>query len=213
MGATGCRAPQQTRSQQTLERILSSSTTLISKKSYDDVSIAEIAARAQISVGGFYSRFENKKALFSMLETRLGQETQDRIDAALDTDWSETGLHELLHFVVANNAEIYEKYRGVLTAVHVRTRILKSRKEDDARRTYNESLVAQIETLLLNKRDEIQCRRPRVAIRTAIACMSAMLRDAIVFGDTSLYPKPGSTAIVTRQVADVMYRYLTAEAP
>lgn len=212
MDGTGLRTPQQSRSQQTLERILSSSTTLIAEKSYEDVSVAEIAERAQISVGGFYSRFENKEALFGTLLNRLGQETDERIEEALANDWSNTSLRDLLHFIVTNNAEVYERYRGVLTVVHIKTRLVRPH-DDNARRAYNERIVARIEKLILTKRDEIPRRQPRVAIRTAIACMSAMLRDAIVFGEIGLYPKPGSRAIVTRHVAEVMRLYLTGEAP
>lgn len=211
MSTIGLRAPQQSRSQQTLERILSSSTALITEKSYEDVSVAEIAERARISVGGFYSRFENKEALFGTLLDRLGQETDVRIEKALAKDWSNTSLHELLHFIVSNNAEVYEKYRGVLTVVHIKTRLVRP-EDDNARCAYNEHIVTRIEKLLLRKGDEMPHRQPRVAIRTAIACMSAMLRDAIVFGEVSLYPKPGSRAIVIRHVADVMHRFLAGDA-
>jgi len=210
INTTGLRAPQQSRSQQTLERILSSSTSLITKKSYEDVSIAEIAQHARISVGGFYTRFENKEALFGTLLDRLGKETADRIETALARDWSKKSLYELLHFIVANNAGLYEKYRGILIVVHVRTRLMQTH-DDDARRAYNERIVTRIENLLLRKRDEISGRQPRVAIRLASACMSAMLRDAIVFGDTRLYPKPGGRATVARQVANVMHTYLAGE--
>ncbi len=211
MNITGLRAPQQSRSQQALERILSSSTSLITKKSYEDVSITEIAEHARISVGGFYTRFENKEALFGTLLIRLGEETDDRIKAALAIDWSKKRLPELLHFIVANNAELYEKYRGILSVVHARTRLMQTHG-DDSRRAYNKHIVTRIERLLLRKRDEISSRQPRVAIRLAIACMSAMLRDAIVFGDTSLYPKPGSRATVARHVANVMHTYLAGDA-
>lgn len=206
----GLRAPQQARSQLTLERILSSSTALIAEKSYDDMSIAEIAHKAGISVGAFYSRFSDKEALFLKLQRRLGEETRERIASALSRDWSKTSLRGLLQHVVRNNAELYNKYRGVLTTVHVRTRVLRSPTENAARRSYNAGIASEIEQLILIKRDEITHRQPRVAIRTAIVCMSAMLREALVFGDTSLYPKPGDTAVVVRNVSDVMQRYLTA---
>jgi len=210
MSTIGHRAPQQARSQQTLERILASSTSLMSKKSYEDVSIAEIAEHARISVGGFYTRFENKDALFGTLLNRLGRETDDKIETALARNWSKKSLHDLLHFIVANNAELYEKYRGILIVVHVRTRLMQTH-DDDAHRAYNEHIVTRIENLLLRKRDEISGRQPRVAIRLAIACMSAMLRDAIVFGDTRLYPKPGGRATVARHVANIVHTYLAGE--
>lgn len=212
MDSPGLREPRQLRSQQTLERILQSSTTLITEQSYDEVTIADIAARANISVGGFYSRFQNKAALFTVLQQRLEQETRARITAALADDWSATSLHDLLKFIVSNNAELYEKYRGVLTVIHLRTRVLQAGDEDGTRQAYNENIVAQLETMILTKREQIPYRRPRVAIRTAIACMTSMLRDAIVFNDTSLYPKPRDTRAIAHRIADVMYQYLTAAA-
>lgn len=214
MDKLGLHEPRQPRSQHTLERILSSSTAQIAEQSYDELTIAGIAARAQISVGGFYSRFQNKEALFTALQVRLGEETQDRLNDALSNDWSSTSLHDLLHFIVTNNAEIYKKYRGVLTVVHMRTRVLHTDGEEIREiQTYNNKIVAQLEILLLRKRQEINHRRPRLAIRTAIACMASMLRDAIVLNDTSLYPKPGDTRTITRRVTQVMYQYLAAAAP
>ncbi len=201
--------PTQLRSQQTLQRILSSGTALISEQSYDEVTIADIAARAQISVGGFYSRFRNKEALFNKLQAQLAEETQNKILAALSDDWSSTNLYDLLHHMVAGNAELYEKYRGVLTVIHLRTRVSQSDGDNSAHQAYNNNIITQLETLLLLKREQIRHRQPKVAIRMAIACMASMLRDAVVFQDTNLYPQPTNIDTITRQVTQVMYQYLT----
>ena len=204
------RVPQQSRSQQTLERILASSTALIADKPYDSVSIAEIASSARVSVGGFYSRFENKEALLSALQSRFVGETQERIESTLARDLSYASLQELLRFIVSNNVELYEKYRGVLTDVFIRTRVLVS-QENMELSGHNKNVVKGLEELILRKRDDIPSSQPRVAIRMAIACMTAMLRDAIVFGDRSFYPKPKNASVVSRHVARVMYHHLIAE--
>ena len=120
-------------------------------------------------------------------------------------------MHDLLLSIVTNNVELYEKYRGVLTAIYLKTRVLNSSKNNELV-SYNQKIVSQIETLLLMKRDELRHARPRVAIRMAIACMASMLRDAIVFNDRSLYPKPRDTTTVSRHVTRVMYQYLATEA-
>ncbi len=214
MDNLGLYQPRQSRSQQTLERILSASTAQIAVQSYDELTIAEIARHARISVGGFYSRFENKEALFTALQVRLGEETQSRIIDALNKDWSSTILHDLLLFIVSSNAEVYRKYRGVLTVVHMRTRVLHTDGEEIREiQTYNKKIVAQLEILLLKKREEINHRQPRMAIRTAVACMASMLRDAIVLNDTILYPEPADAGTITRRVTQVMYQYLAAAAP
>ena len=206
------REPRQSRSKQTLERIMASGAALIAEQSYDEVTIAEIAGRAQISVGGFYSRFKNKEALFSTLKKNFAQETQNRLAAALTEDWSSTSLYDLLFLIVSSNAELYEKYRGVLTVVHLRTHSLHRPEDDSARTAYNRDIVTKLETLLLLKREQVLHRQPKVAIRTAIACMTSMLKDAIVFNDTSLYPQPRDSQTIARRVAQVMYRYLATEA-
>lgn len=162
-------------------------------------------------MGAFYSRFENKDALLGTLFDQLARETRWEIEEALAADWSRKSMRELLTHVAARNAKIYAKYRGVLAVVYVSSRMMPLSGEDEARVAYNEGIVSQMERLLLQKRNEIVHGRPRVAIRTAIACMSAMLRDAIVFGDASLYPQPRDTRSIARRVADVMHRYLVAE--
>ena len=163
------REPQQSRSQNTLHRILSSGTALIAEQSYDAVTIADIARRAKISVGGFYARFKNKEALFKVLQEQFAQETQMLISQALEKDWTERSLSDLLQLMVSSNAELYEKYRGVLVVVHLKTRTLATPEDSASLRDYNRKLIAQLESLILLKRDEIQHRQAGVAVRTAIA--------------------------------------------
>ncbi len=208
MNKTDLMVPIQSRSQQTLERILASSTELIAEQSYEDLTIADIASRASISVGGFYARFKNKEALFRTLRDRLSAETQQRITQAQARNWDSASLQGLVTLVVAGNAELYEKYRGVLRITHLKSRGLIDSDQDTAISAYNSKLVSSMETLFLAKREEIQHRQPRPAIRIAIACMASMLREAIVFGDTSLYPKNSRRAI-ERSVAQVVFCYLS----
>lgn len=208
MVPTGLRQPTQSRSEETLKRILQAGTSLVAERSYDDVTIMDISTRAQISVGGFYSRFRNKEALLNALQQKLAEETQSELTAALSQDWTSMSLSDLIGTVVAGNAALYEKYRGVLQAVHLKTRVLQDSDELNEVAKYNEALVKQLEALLLKKRDEINHRHPRVAIRVAVACMSSMLRDAIVFQQSALYPKPTDRRTITRCVAQVMHQYL-----
>ncbi len=211
MDHQGIHEPRQPRSKKTLERILASSIALTTQQSYDEVTIADIAAHAQISVGGFYSRFKNKEALLNKLSECLAQDTNTKIDSALSRDWSSQKLQHLLTHIVEANAELYEKYRGVLTVIHLKTRGLKplaDAESDQNRQRYNESIIVHLENLLLRKREEITHPQPRVAIRIAIACMTSMLRDAIVFQDNSLYPLPRDSRTISNRVAMVMYQYL-----
>ena len=205
--------PQQNRSQKTLERILLSSTQLIAKKSYDEVSIAELASHAQISVGGFYARFANKEALFNTLLAKLAEETQNGVQSALAKDWSTSSLHELLRHIVSSNAELYERYRGILTVVFLKSRLLERETLNNQtadRAQYNANLIVQLEQLIMHKSEEIVRNDRPAAIRTAIACMTAMLREAIVFQDTSFYAQPVNNSVIAEQISNLMYHHLAA---
>ncbi len=58
------RKPVQTRSIETKNRILEAAVTLFSNKGYYKTNTKEIAKKAKVAVGSFYSYFKNKKAVF-----------------------------------------------------------------------------------------------------------------------------------------------------
>ena len=58
-GLAWVRAPQQARSQETLDRILDAAERLVSEKGFEDTTVADVVARAGSSVGAFYTRFRD----------------------------------------------------------------------------------------------------------------------------------------------------------
>jgi len=64
------RPPRQARSQQTLERLLTAAERLLTERAWDRISVAEIVAAADASVGAFYARFDDKDALLDLLAER-----------------------------------------------------------------------------------------------------------------------------------------------
>ena len=62
--ATNTRVPQQQRGIETRDSILAAARALFSEKGFHGTNSKEIAARAGVSIGSFYSYFKNKKVLF-----------------------------------------------------------------------------------------------------------------------------------------------------
>ena len=58
------RTPQQSRSRQTLTRIVEAAEALFAERGYDGTTVNHIVSRARCSVGGFYARFKDKESLF-----------------------------------------------------------------------------------------------------------------------------------------------------
>ena len=71
---SGVVAPKQSRGQETQARLIDACLRLVADRPFEQISVAEIAAEAGVSVGNFYRRFRSKEAilpdLFDAYETR-----------------------------------------------------------------------------------------------------------------------------------------------
>lgn len=111
------RPPKQRRSQQTLERILLAAEELLREKCFDDVSVAEIVARAHSSSGSFYARFPDKRTLLHALHERFGERVRRETDALLAPEkWEGASTQELIEEVVKHLVALFEAHDGVLRA-------------------------------------------------------------------------------------------------
>src|SRR5215210_2046014 len=75
--------PQQDRSRETEDAIIAAATALMLERPLDQISVAEIAQRAGVSVGGFYARFKNKGALLHLLDEHFLVDSRAAFDEAL----------------------------------------------------------------------------------------------------------------------------------
>jgi AcrR family transcriptional regulator len=73
----------QLRSEQTHEKLLQAGLKLLRSKSFDDISIAQIANCAGCSVGSFYLRFRNKEAFFEFLIESINGTLQEGVRSKL----------------------------------------------------------------------------------------------------------------------------------
>ena len=102
----------QHRSEQTHEKLLQSGLDLLRDGVFDDISIAQIAARAGCSVGSFYLRFRNKEAFFKFLIESISETLEIDLHANLtqesvkDLTLAQTVRHCVDHYVETNR--LYE---------------------------------------------------------------------------------------------------------
>lgn len=105
--------PQQTRSEETLQRMLDAAAHLLEKKSWDEVGVAELARRAKASVGAFYARFEDKDGLLHHLHAVWCEEAKANAAAALAVDqWQGVAIDEMVPTIVRLTVEDYETRAG-----------------------------------------------------------------------------------------------------
>src|SRR6476619_3790713 len=118
------RPPQQSRSQETLDRILDAAEQVLDAKAFGEATLAEIMERAGVTVGAFYRRFPDKDALLHHLDERLFGEVHQMADDVLDPSrWDGTStsdvVREFTHIAIA----LHRQRRGLLRSVFLRARV------------------------------------------------------------------------------------------
>ena len=107
----------QQRSEQTHEKLLQAGLDLLRDGLFDDISIAQISARAGCSVGSFYLRFRNKEAFFEFLFESISESLQEDLHSNLTQEsikkltLAQTVRHCVDHFVRTNR-----QYESIIRA-------------------------------------------------------------------------------------------------
>jgi AcrR family transcriptional regulator len=115
------RAPRQARSQATLERFVDATDELLATRRFEDITVADIVARAERTVGSFYARFDDKYAVLHVLVDRLEERVADVVRAFCDpVRWEGRSTAEFVEESVQLNVAAYRRstslFRASLTA-------------------------------------------------------------------------------------------------
>lgn len=173
------RPPQQERTRQALGRILDAAEALVAEKGFEDACIAEIAQRADSSIGGFYRRFADKQRLLQALHERFCEEAQATAEVALNPmRWAGASVVEIISEFAAFLVQIYREREGLFRAflmcgstdatVRERTRQL------------FQFLAQRLDVLLRGHRDEIQHADPELAASFALQVLIGTLNHAVL---------------------------------
>jgi AcrR family transcriptional regulator len=203
--------PLQDRSRRTLEKIGRAVEDLLATRSFDDISVADIARRARCSIGSFYARFASKDDLLPYLYERYDADLKPRIQArAAAVDWSTLTLRDAVWLIVENTVDMYVERRNLLRAVALLVRTNPSAATPAMRGVRREAtdLPAQA---LARFAGEIAHADPLDAARIGFFMVTAIAREKILFGEA---PHASSTPLdadrLKRELARMLLAYLRA---
>src|SRR5204863_7669465 len=171
------RPPQQTRSQETLDRILDAAERVLDEKSFTEATLAEIMERAGVTVGAFYRRFPDKDALLHLLDERFFREMNERGDELLDPGhWPGASIADILTEFARTAVEVYVAKRGVARSVFLRARVDPIIQATG--RQVNAHNIERLRTLLLDptRRAEVTHPDPERAIALGFMMFFGALR-------------------------------------
>jgi len=201
------RPPQQSRSQETLDRILDAAEQVLTEKAFGEATLAEIMERAGgLTVGAFYRRYPDKNALLRHLDERFFSEMLKRNAEVLDpARWEKSTAREIIDEFCRQAVEVYSTRRGLLRSLFLRARTDTVLQQSALH--VNEEFLANLRTLLLPRRAEMTHPDPERAIELGFMMLIGSLRELIVFGEIWPAP-PAHTPALAQEVARMFCGYL-----
>lgn len=182
-GLEGFREPRQERSRRTLERIAGATEALLSERGTGGLTVQDVVARADTSVGAFYQRFDGKEVAVAFVRERSWEEAR-RLwrDFLAPEAWEDVPAPALV-------AEVIRRFVRVLLARDRPTRALYLdllRREDEEGlgrvRELDRDVADMVGRLLDARAGEPGAEIDAVAAREGFLRVISALRDHLLFG-------------------------------
>ncbi len=202
---TGDLTTKQERSKETRRKLVASCLELVDRRPFDQVTVADIAKGAGVSVGNFYRRFTSKEGILPDLYAAYEERFAAFAEAFSQGEPIETDdSRGRWDFLIGRTVAFMEDNRGLIQALHLHGRLhpeIVPPTSHDRRR----SLFARVSELF-SSADEA---RAQTMGRVAILVLVSTLTEQIIYPDHT----PAVAADVsTAELADELARMLAAYA-
>lgn len=205
--------PKQKRSQETLDRLLDAMESIFADGGgLEEVSIAEIARRADVSVGAFYARFKHREAALYALHERFCVEAKRTADDALvPARWQGVPMGEVARAVAGFLVDEYAARPGLRRAV-----LLLNASDEHARARSKEVsgyVASRIHGLLAAHADEITHPDLMLAADVIHRMLFSMNDQWAVFLDGSSTGRPIEHEVWVIELTRLVCCYLGTRMP
>ena len=190
------KAPQQTRSQETVEAIVSAAARVLAKTGWAGFTTNKVAAIAGVSIGSLYQYFPNKAALVLAIKRRHFADLQSVVEAACGSGEFAT-FHDRVERLVSGMIEAHT----IDPALH---RVLEEELPPTVTAPDLESPYANMEqqlAALIHLRDASKAHRD-VAARLTLSAIEGAVHGASRSGDLQ-------SPVFARELTRLVFAYLT----
>src|SRR6478672_10287802 len=176
------RPPQQTRSRESLERVLAAGQQLLEEEGWEGFTVQEVSRRAKVSIGSIYARAPSKEALILAVYDRAVEEIARENAEALTEDgtWEAMGTRELIVEAVR------EMGRQMLNHELILRRIMNRAPVDAVIRARGDAQIRRLgerwEELLRRRESEYRPPEPDLAIEVAFRMVFATVARRVALG-------------------------------
>ncbi len=205
-------APKQTRSRQSLERLSKAALDVLEDRGLDGTTIPRIAAKAGLSPGAVYRRFQDKDALLQTVMLRALEENDEGVRTLLAQKLApQLSLRRFAGQVVKTSLAGHRKYANLMRALFQYVLLNPNaafRKRVDQ---LNIRTLQRVSNFMLQYRKEIKHPDPETAVPFGLILVGSTLREIILMDTTSegwSSVLPQDDARISRELTRAFLRYL-----
>jgi AcrR family transcriptional regulator len=199
------RPPLQARSAKTLERLLDAAEALLDHGGPDAITVAEVARRAESSVGAFYARFKDKEGLVQSVLERFNEQALATAEAVLDVRrWQGIRLDAALEALIAFMLRIAHERHGVIRTLTARSAVDPSLRSLGAR--LHERLTELLLALVAARGETLRHALPEVGMRMAVWTVLSTIESRALYVEAVVERLPDD--VVARELTQMVTRYL-----
>lgn len=204
----------QGRSQETEDKILASARELFAAKTFDKVSVAEIARHAGVSVGGLYARFKDKAALALAVDERLLDDAQRIFEREMgEESLAGSSAGQVVQTYLRTMLRYIDKHKVLLGNLALKVRGDDRYQGLSRVREFNDYVHGVLCARLLERRDEIHHPDPERGAAFGIMMVSAAAREMALFGEKKMNLASSEGRELVRELTRAFCGYLGAPLP
>jgi AcrR family transcriptional regulator len=206
----GVNEPRQRRSRETRDRLLQATAELLEERTFEDLTIQQIAARAGCSVGAFYGRFESKDAILPRLLEAHYEEMEREVDAVFGPGaWDGASLARRVDAVVDHLLSVAQRQPGL-----IRTLVLRNYQRPEtipaSIRAAARRVLARLHAVLGEGRPQAARRAGTVPVEVGLLMVVAAIRERVVLaGATHASTLSTSSEVLAAELKRALLAYLT----
>jgi AcrR family transcriptional regulator len=209
------RPPRQTRSRESLRRLLDAAEVVLAKHGLEGATLPRIAAKAGIAPTNVYRRFRDKDALMAAVFQRL----TERSSTATATQFDPEALRPVGLVALSKNVieGMIRNFRADAGLTRASVRYSEEHWEMDfvrkARASEAQSFQMMVNAFLM-WRDQIKHAEPERAIRFAFVMVALALRELVLFGRTRIFGDilPLDDNTLREELTRMFLRYLGVDS-
>lgn len=197
------KSPRQSRSEETLRNILQACDVLLKDRSFEEISMQDIAAEAGVSVGNLYNRFHGRDELVLHVMEQHQHRFQERLANALKDAPADLSLRARLDLLAEAFSNGINGLRPVFASMVARN--MRGESGSAAASNTGQIIESAVEWLMQGK-DEIKRQPQKDACTFAVCSIAFNQQFDLLFGTaTRLFGKRYNS-----QLAEQAYQYLVS---